>query len=195
MHVLFYNLASRRILLYFIFFFIYFPSYISTSFMHFLWEPSCCLGNIVNPNGFRFGRFPIYHDSDLPPSAGAQNLKVLSLRSENEGHHTDRRPQVYPVGARGFVGPPMVPCLPHRRRPRLSLPVRPHRVMPPCRVTMPGRREPSMTDEIVLIIRILAGVVLAGTAAFWWHTRSARAALLDGPSAPMLDEETTTGEA
>ena len=58
-----------------------------------------------------------------------------------------------------------------------------------------GRTAGERVDEVVLIIRILAGVLLAGTAAFWWHTRPARAALLDNPSAPMPDEEVTTGEA
>ncbi len=58
-----------------------------------------------------------------------------------------------------------------------------------------GRTAGERVDEVVLIIRILAGVLLAGTAAFWWHTRPARAALLDNPSAPMSDEEATTGEA
>ena len=58
-----------------------------------------------------------------------------------------------------------------------------------------GRTAGERVDEVVLIIRILAGVLLAGTAAFWWYTRPARAALLDNPSAPMSDEEATTGEA
>ena len=58
-----------------------------------------------------------------------------------------------------------------------------------------GRTAGERVDEIVLIIRILAGVLLAGTAAFWWHTRPARGALLDNSSAPMPDEEATTGEA
>ena len=58
-----------------------------------------------------------------------------------------------------------------------------------------GRTAGERVDEVVLIIRILAGVLLAGTAAFWWHTRPVRAALLDNPSTPMPDEEVTTGEA
>ena len=58
-----------------------------------------------------------------------------------------------------------------------------------------GRTAGERVDEGVLIIRILAGVLLAGTAAFWWHTRPVRAALLDNPSTPMPDEEATTGEA
>ena len=58
-----------------------------------------------------------------------------------------------------------------------------------------GRTAGERVDEVVLIIRILAGVLLAGTAAFWWHTRPGRAALLDNPSTPMSDEEATTGEA
>ena len=59
-----------------------------------------------------------------------------------------------------------------------------------------GRTAGERVDEVVLIIRILAGVLLAGTAAFWWHTRPARATtLLSNPSAPMPDEEATTGEA
>ena len=58
-----------------------------------------------------------------------------------------------------------------------------------------GRTAGERVDEVVLIIRILAGVLLAGTAAFWWHTRPGRAALLDNPSTPMPDEEATTGEA
>ena len=58
-----------------------------------------------------------------------------------------------------------------------------------------GRTAGERVDEVVLIIRILAGVLLAGTAAFWWHTRPVRAALLDNPSTPMPDEEATTGEA
>ena len=58
-----------------------------------------------------------------------------------------------------------------------------------------GRTAGERVDEVVLIIRILAGVLLAGTAAFWWHTRPGRAALLDTPSPPMPDEEATTGEA
>ena len=65
----------------------------------------------------------------------------------------------------------------------------------PPEVDESGRTAGDRIDEIVLIIRILAGVVLAGTAAFWWHTRRARTALLDGLSAPMFDEETSTGEA
>tara|TARA_B100000749_G_scaffold216224_1_gene171093 strand:- start:542 stop:844 length:303 start_codon:yes stop_codon:yes gene_type:complete len=58
-----------------------------------------------------------------------------------------------------------------------------------------GRTAGERVDEVVLIIRILAGVLLAGTAAFWWHTRPGRAALLDNPATPMPDEEATTGEA
>ena len=58
-----------------------------------------------------------------------------------------------------------------------------------------GRTAGERVDEVVLIIRILAGVLLAGTAAFWWHTRPARVVLLDNPSAPMSDDEATTGEA
>ena len=58
-----------------------------------------------------------------------------------------------------------------------------------------GRTAGERVDEVVLITRILAGVLLAGTAAFWWHTRPGRAALLDNPSTPMPDEEATTGEA
>ena len=58
-----------------------------------------------------------------------------------------------------------------------------------------GRTAGERVDEVVLIIRILAGVLLAGTAAFWWHTRPGRAALLENPSTPMPDEEATTGEA
>jgi len=58
-----------------------------------------------------------------------------------------------------------------------------------------GRTAGERVDEIVLIIRILAGVLLVGTAAFWWHTRPARGAMLDNPLAPMPDEEATTGEA
>ena len=58
-----------------------------------------------------------------------------------------------------------------------------------------GRTAGERVNEVVLIIRILAGVLLAGTAAFWWHTRPARATLLDNPSAPMPDDEATTGEA
>ena len=58
-----------------------------------------------------------------------------------------------------------------------------------------GRTAGERVDEVVLIIRILAGVLLAGTAAFWWHTRPGRTALLDNPSTPMSDEEATTGEA
>ena len=58
-----------------------------------------------------------------------------------------------------------------------------------------GRTAGERVDEVVLIIRILAGVLLAGTAAFWWHTRPGRAALLDTPATPMPDEEATTGEA
>ena len=58
-----------------------------------------------------------------------------------------------------------------------------------------GRTAGERVDEVVLIIRILAGVLLAGTAAFWWHTRPARATLLSNPSAPMPDDEATTGEA
>ena len=57
-----------------------------------------------------------------------------------------------------------------------------------------GRTAGERVDEVVLIIRILAGVLLAGTAAFWWYTRPARAALLDNVLAPMPDEEATTGE-
>ena len=58
-----------------------------------------------------------------------------------------------------------------------------------------GRTAGERVDEVVLIIRILAGVLLAGTAAFWWRTRPARVVLLDNPSAPMSDDEATTGEA
>ena len=58
-----------------------------------------------------------------------------------------------------------------------------------------GRTAGERVDEVVLIIRILAGVLLAGTAAFWWHTRPARAVLLDNASAPLPDEEVTSGEA
>ena len=58
-----------------------------------------------------------------------------------------------------------------------------------------GRTAGERVDEIVLIIRILAGVLLAGTAAFWWHTRPVRAVMLDNASVPMPDEEATTGEA
>jgi len=58
-----------------------------------------------------------------------------------------------------------------------------------------GRTAGERVDEVVLVTRILAGVLLAGTAAFWWHTRPARVALLDNPSAPMSDDEATTGEA
>ena len=58
-----------------------------------------------------------------------------------------------------------------------------------------GRTAGERVDEVVLIIRILAGVLLAGTAVFWWHTRPARASLLDNPLTPMPDEEATTGEA
>ena len=65
----------------------------------------------------------------------------------------------------------------------------------PPEVDESGRTAGERVDEVVLIIRILAGVLLAGTAAFWWHTRPARATLLDNPSAPMSDEEATTGEA
>ena len=58
-----------------------------------------------------------------------------------------------------------------------------------------GRTAGERVDEVVLIIRILAGVLLASTAAFWWHTRPGRAALLDNPSTPRPDEEASTGEA
>ena len=58
-----------------------------------------------------------------------------------------------------------------------------------------GRTAGERVDEIVLIIRILAGVLLAGTAAFWWHTRPARATLRDNASAPLPDEVVTSGEA
>ncbi len=57
-----------------------------------------------------------------------------------------------------------------------------------------GRTAGERVDEVVLIIRILAGVLLAGTAAFWWHTRPARAVLLDNASAQLPDEEATSGE-
>ena len=57
-----------------------------------------------------------------------------------------------------------------------------------------GRTAGERVDEVVLIIRILAGVLLAGTAAFWWHTRPAKPTLLYNPSVPMPDEEATTGE-
>ena len=57
-----------------------------------------------------------------------------------------------------------------------------------------GRTAGERVDEVVLIIRILAGVLLAGTAAFWWHTRPAKPTLLDNLSVPMPDEEATTGE-
>ena len=57
-----------------------------------------------------------------------------------------------------------------------------------------GRTAGERVDEVVLIIRILAGVLLAGTAAFWWHTRPAKPTLLDNPSVPLPDEEATTGE-
>ena len=57
-----------------------------------------------------------------------------------------------------------------------------------------GRTAGERVDEVVLIIRILAGVLLASTAAFWWHTRPAKPTLLDNPSVPMPDEEATTGE-
>ena len=57
-----------------------------------------------------------------------------------------------------------------------------------------GRTAGERVDEVVLIIRILAGGLLAGTAAFWWHTRPARAVLLDNASTPLPDEEATSGE-
>ncbi len=57
-----------------------------------------------------------------------------------------------------------------------------------------GRTAGERVDEVVLIIRILAGVLLASTAAFWWYTRPAKPTLLDNLSVPMPDEEATTGE-
>ena len=64
----------------------------------------------------------------------------------------------------------------------------------PPEVDESGRTAGERVDQIVLIIRILAGVVLVGTVAFWWHTRPVKAALLDKPSVPPSDEKATTGE-
>ena len=65
----------------------------------------------------------------------------------------------------------------------------------PPEVDESGRTARERVDEVVLILRILAAVVLVGTAAFWWHTRPARAVLLDNASAQLPDEEATSGEA
>ena len=41
----------------------------------------------------------------------------------------------------------------------------------PPEVDETGRTARERVDEVVLALRILAAVVLVGTAAFWWHTR------------------------
>ena len=64
----------------------------------------------------------------------------------------------------------------------------------PPEVDESGRTAGERVDQIVLILRILAGVVLVGTAAFWWHTRSTSGNRLDEPSTPVPDQEATTGE-
>ena len=43
----------------------------------------------------------------------------------------------------------------------------------PPEVDEAGRTAGERIDEIVLIFRILAGVVVIGTIGYWWHTRPA----------------------
>ena len=57
-----------------------------------------------------------------------------------------------------------------------------------------GRTTSERVDQIVLILRILAGVVLAGTVAFWWHTRPTSGDMLDESSTLVSDQEATAGE-
>ncbi len=64
----------------------------------------------------------------------------------------------------------------------------------PPEVDESGRTAGERVDQIVLILRILAGVVLAGTVAFWWHTRPTSGDVLDESSAPVPDQEATAGE-
>lgn len=46
----------------------------------------------------------------------------------------------------------------------------------PPEVDESGRTAGDRVDDIVLTLRVLAGVVLVGTAAFWWHSRPPRPA-------------------
>ena len=47
----------------------------------------------------------------------------------------------------------------------------------PPEVDESGNTTEERIDQIVVTIRILAGVVLAGTAGYWWHTKPKRLAM------------------
>ena len=63
----------------------------------------------------------------------------------------------------------------------------------PPEVDESGRTARERVDEVVLILRILAAVVLVGTAAFWWHTRPIRK-LKDEDAMDLLVQTEPTGE-
>ena len=61
----------------------------------------------------------------------------------------------------------------------------------PPEVDESGRTARERVDEVVLILRILAAVVLVGTVAFWWHTRPARKLKEEDPMGLLVESEPT----
>ena len=61
----------------------------------------------------------------------------------------------------------------------------------PPEVDESGRTARERVDGVVLILRILAGLVLMGTAAFWWHTRPVRTFKKEDPMNSLVQTEPT----
>ena len=64
----------------------------------------------------------------------------------------------------------------------------------PPEVDEAGRTAGERIDEIVLIFRILAGVVVIGTIGYWWHTRPAGQPKIGVSSTAEVDQVISSEE-